>query len=136
MIGRIVPSAAILVSTLLLIATGGFAQTPTPQTPQYPIQVDANYFNTHTLPHLKYLALDLLSPDTKAALNREAEAVLSGNANAIGAASTIVSVPRWPGSFAFDGPVQPFVMVGNFPQTTSRTFINTQLVPISLVFDG
>ena len=42
--------------------------------------------------------MDLLSPDTKTALNREAEAVLAG------AASTIVSVPRWPGSFAFDGP--------------------------------
>jgi hypothetical protein len=136
MIGRVVPSAAILVSTLLLIATGGFAQTPTPQNPKYPTQVDANYLNTHTLPHPKYLALDLLSPNTKTALNREAEAVLSGNANAIGAASTIVSIPRWPGSFAFDGPVQPFIMAGNFPHFTSTTFIKTQLVPISLVFDG
>jgi hypothetical protein len=27
-------------------------------------------------------------------------------------------------------------MVGNFPQTTGKTFINVQLVPIKLVFDG
>ena len=135
MIGRIVPSVAILVSTLLLVATGGFAQTPTPQNPKYPIQVDANYFNTHTLPHPKYLALDLLSPNTKTALNREAEAVLSGNANAIGAVSTIISIPRFSGSFT-SGPVQPFIMVGNLPQTTGKTIIKTQLVPISLVFDG
>jgi hypothetical protein len=125
-----------VVSMLLLVATGSFAQTATSQNPKYPIQVDASYLKTHPLPHLKYLALDLLSPDTKEALNREADAALSGNANAIGAASTIVSVPRWPGSFAFDGPVQPFIMVGNLPQTTGKTFINTQLVPISLVFDG
>ena len=135
MIRHIVPSVGIFVSALLLLATGGFAGTPTPQSPQYPIQVDAND-KTHRLAHLKYLALDLLSPDTKTALTREAEAVLSGNANAIGAASTIVSVPRWPGSFAFDGPVQPFIMVGNSPQTTGKTFINTQIVPISLIFDG
>ena len=135
MIGRIVPTAAILVSTLLLIATGGFAQTPTPQIPKYPIQVDANYFKTHIPPSPKYLALDLLSPDTKTALNREAQAALSGNANAIGAASTIVSIPRFSGSFT-SGPVQPFIMVGNPPPTTGKTLIKTQLVPISLVFDG
>ena len=135
MIGRIVPTAAILVSTLLLIATGGFAQTPTPQIPKHPIQVDANYFNTHTLPHPKYLALDLLSPNAKTALNREAQAALSGNANGFGAASTIISIPRFSGSFT-SGPVQPFMMVGNSPQTTGKTSIKTQLVPISLVFDG
>jgi hypothetical protein len=69
-------------------------------------------------------------------LNREAEAALSGNANAVQALSTIVSVPRWSGAFSFDGPVQPFIMVGNSPQTTGKTFINAQLVPITLIFDG
>ena len=85
--------------------------------------------------YLRYLTPDLLLADTKRALNREAEAAVTGNPNTI-ETSAIASVPRWSGAFAFDGPVQPFIMVGNFPQTSGKTFINVQLVPIKLVFDG
>jgi hypothetical protein len=51
MIRHIAASMAIFVSTLLLVATGGFAGTPTPQNPKYPIQVDANDLKAHRLPH-------------------------------------------------------------------------------------
>jgi hypothetical protein len=133
---RIHVNVTVLVSTLLL-AANCFGQAPASQTPRYPTQVDANYTSTHQAPHPKYLALDLLSPSIKATLNSEAEEAVAGNPSAIGAASSIVTIPVWAGSYSFDGPVQsPFVMVGNFPKVTSRTFINTQLVPISLVFDG
>ena len=135
MVRLVLASVVISVSTLL-IAAAGFAEPPTPQNPTYPIQLGASDLRTPLFPHLRYLTLDLLSSDTKTALNREAEAALSGNANAVQALSTIVSVPRWSGAFPFDGPVQPFIMVGNSPQTTGKTFINAQLVPITLVFDG
>jgi hypothetical protein len=130
---RIHVNVTALVSTLLL-AANCFAQASASQTPRYPTQVDVA---SHPTFHQKYLALDLLSPSTKAALNHEAAEAVAGNRDAVGAASTFVTIPRWAGSYAFDGPIQsPFLMVGNFPKVTSRTFIKTQLVPISLVFDG
>lgn len=129
----ILASVMILLSALL-IAVDGFAQMPALQNPKYPTQLDAN-LSSPLFPHLRYLTPDLLSADTKSALNREAEAAVTGNPNTI-ETSAIASVPRWSGAFAFDGPVQPFIMVGNSPQTTGKTFINVQLVPIKLVFDG
>ena len=119
-----IPTSVVISLSTLLIAVAGLAQTL-----KYPTQLDANDLKTPLFPHLKYLTPDLLSPDTKRALNREAEASLTGNPNAI-EAPAITSVQRWSGAFAFDGPVQPFTMVGNFPQTTGKTFINVQLVPI------
>jgi hypothetical protein len=131
---RPILASAMIPLPALLIAVASFAQTPTLQNPRYPIQLDANV-SAPLFPHLKYLTPDLLSAETKRALNREVEAAVTGNPNSI-EASAIASVPRWSGSFAFDGPVQPFIMVGSFPQTTGKTFVNVQLVPIKLVFDG
>src|SRR6202007_286968 len=87
--------------SVLLTAAEGFAQPPTSRNSEYPIQIGAEGPKTPVISHLRYLTLDLFPPDTKAALNHEAEAALSANASATETASTIVSVPRWSGAFAF-----------------------------------
>jgi hypothetical protein len=48
-----------------------------------------------------------------------------------------VTIPLWQASVSFAGPVQnPFTMVGRSPQFGGTTAITTQLLPITVVFQG
>ncbi|HKF20005.1 MAG TPA: hypothetical protein VKE93_00475 [Candidatus Angelobacter sp.] len=48
----------------------------------------------------------------------------------------IASVPHFSGSFDFAGTNFPFTMVGSKPQSGRSTTIPTQLIPVTLYFDG
>jgi hypothetical protein len=48
----------------------------------------------------------------------------------------IASVPHFSGSFAFGGRDFPFTMVGDKPQSGHSTTIRTQLIAVTLFFDG
>jgi hypothetical protein len=118
-------------SGLLLVATSSSAQlTPLEPPPEYqfPTQVNANDVKT-LVPEVRSLALSGLSDETKTALAAEAK----------GAALElpVTSIARWFGSFSFHGRVVvPFTMVGGAPGSGGTTFIGTQLIPLSLIFDG
>lgn len=48
----------------------------------------------------------------------------------------VVSVPHFTSSFAFQGKTFPFTVVGRTPQTGQTAHIPTQIIPISLYFEG
>jgi hypothetical protein len=48
----------------------------------------------------------------------------------------VVSVPNFSSSFTFNGTVFPFTMVGRAPEKGGTTQVKTQIIPISLFFDG
>jgi hypothetical protein len=48
----------------------------------------------------------------------------------------VVSVPHFTGSFPFEGRTFPFTVVGNTPKAGGTTQIPTQLVAVSLLFEG
>jgi hypothetical protein len=48
----------------------------------------------------------------------------------------IASVPVFSNSFAFEGKTYPFTVVGSKPQAGGTTQISTQLLPVSLFFEG
>ena len=46
------------------------------------------------------------------------------------------SVPHFSGSFAFEGKTFPYTIVGSRPQAGGTTVIPTQVIPVSLLFEG
>ncbi|HEY6348641.1 MAG TPA: hypothetical protein VI636_04445 [Candidatus Angelobacter sp.] len=66
----------------------------------------------------------------------EASNKTSDPANAMVRADQIISVPHFTSSFAFQGKTFPFTVVGQIPQTGQTARVPTQIVPISLYFEG
>ncbi|HKD80323.1 MAG TPA: hypothetical protein VKH81_11565 [Candidatus Angelobacter sp.] len=48
----------------------------------------------------------------------------------------VSSIPHFSGSFALDGTAYPYTMVGNKPQAGGTTEIATDIIPISMFFEG
>jgi hypothetical protein len=61
---------------------------------------------------------------------------MSQSAYAVLARDQIVSVPHFASSFAFQGRTFSFTVVGQAPQKAQTTRIPTQIIPISLYFEG
>ena len=66
----------------------------------------------------------------------EASNKMSESANAVLARDRVISVPHFSGSFDFQGKTFPFTVVGQAPQKGQSTHIATQIIPISLYFEG
>src|SRR5215470_18749603 len=66
----------------------------------------------------------------------EASNKMSETANAGLVRDRVLSVPHFSGSFAFQGKTFPFTVVGQSPQSGQSTHIATQIIPISLYFEG
>jgi hypothetical protein len=47
----------------------------------------------------------------------------------------LLSVPYFSGSFTLNGTTYPYTMVGRDPHRSATTFVNTSLLPVSIVFD-
>jgi len=66
----------------------------------------------------------------------EASNKISAMANTELARDHVISVPHFHSSFAFQGSAFSFTVVGNSPTNGQTTSIPTQIVPITLFFDG
>jgi chitinase len=71
-----------------------------------------------------------------AQLKFEATSKLSADARIAVKQDRIASVPHFSGSFASQGVAFPYTIVGSKPQAGGTTEIPTQLIPISLLFEG
>jgi hypothetical protein len=61
---------------------------------------------------------------------------VSAMANLALAQGRVISVPHFNSTFAFQGKTFPFTVVGDNPKNSGITTIPTQIVPITLFFDG
>jgi hypothetical protein len=61
---------------------------------------------------------------------------MSAAARAAMRLNNLVTVPHFSGSFSFQGRPFPFTMVGGDPRQAETTTIKTQIIPISMSFEG
>ncbi len=110
-----------VVWTVLLLSGAGWAQSA------FKLKLPATISNIHELgvEQVKFLRMNKMSLGARAALNRESALL-----------PLIASVPHWSGSFVYQGTLYPYTMVGTAPQTGAFTYVPTQMIPISMFFDG
>ena len=94
-------------------------EAPTPPETHTPAEVEDNFLQV-----------------SGAQAHFEASNKMSETANAGLGRNRVISVPHFSGSFAFQGKTFPFTVVGQSPQSGQSTHIATQIIPISLYFEG
>ena len=119
------PAVLLFVSTIGFAQ--GFAQAPAPQPDQslkQPIDVDDNF-------------LQGLGAKPQFGIEAEKTAMaMSEAAKQAQQQNRISSVPTFTKSFTFQGQSFPFTMVGRAPERGATTKVETQLIPISMFFEG
>ncbi|HEV2988929.1 MAG TPA: hypothetical protein VG759_10835 [Candidatus Angelobacter sp.] len=114
-------SAFLLLSLLLAAPIVSPAQTPDSQ---QPLEVDDNFLqNIGAAPQFGIEA-------EKTAMSMSEAAKLAQQQN------RVLSVPTFNKSFVFQGKTFPFTMVGKAPERGETTRVETQLIPISMFFEG
>jgi hypothetical protein len=114
-------STFLLLSLLVAVSIASSAQTPDSQ---QPLDVDDNFLqNLGAAPQFGIEA-------EKTAMTLSDAAKLAQQQN------RIVSVPTFNKSFTFQGKTFPFTMVGRPPERGETTSVETQLIPISMFFEG
>ncbi|HLJ27067.1 MAG TPA: hypothetical protein VKY85_10195 [Candidatus Angelobacter sp.] len=110
----------LLMLALLLTATAGLAQQAAPVlNTRAPVEVEDNFLQA-----------------SGAQAHFEASNKMSDQANLFLAQDRIISVPHFNNSFAFQGKPFRYTVVGHNPRNNQTTTIPTQIVPISLFFEG
>lgn len=104
-------------AVLWLLHGYGFAQSA-PADASQPIEATGGFLQREGA-QPKFEAVSKLSPDARAALKE----------------GRIFSVPSFSGSFAWQGNIYPYTIVGGKPQAGGTTEIPVQLIPISLLFE-
>jgi len=111
---------------LLLISMAGFAQAPATQAAQapdiqnvQPTDVDETFMQDMGV-KVEFETTNKTSSTTRAAMQQ----------------NRIVSVPTFTSSFTFQNQTFPFTMVGRNPRRGDTTRVETQLIPISMFFEG
>ncbi|HWZ46372.1 MAG TPA: hypothetical protein VNW97_23065 [Candidatus Saccharimonadales bacterium] len=66
----------------------------------------------------------------------EASSKMSAAARAAMQQNNLLTVPHFSGSFSYQGRPFPFLMVGGDPHQSATTTIKTQIIPISMSFEG
>lgn len=124
---KVVRHASFLLALVLLFSLASLAQTPgqaAEQGPQQPIDVDDNFLQSQgAAPQFGIEA-------EKTAMTMSDAAKLAQQQN------RVLSVPSFSKSFSFQGKTYPFTMVGGAPERGETTKIDTQLIPISMFFEG
>lgn len=104
---------------LLALTCACFAQAPPPENPRLPAEAEPQFLTTQgALPRI------------------ESASKISDGARTAVSQQRIFSVPHFNGSFANNGRTVTYTIVGARPQDGGSTVVPTQLLPISLVFDG
>lgn len=106
-------------AALLLVAALCAAQSAHPEKAQPPMDGDGAFLASQgAQPRFEFASK--LSDDAALALRQQ----------------RLSSVPYFSGSFAFEGKTFPYTVVGAKPQDGGTTLVPTQLIPVSLLFDG
>ncbi len=117
-----VRSLVCLGSAVLFFSALMFAQAGSAVVPRRPTKI----FSVNELgAKVRFARRNRMSPNSKSALMTEAAAQ-----------PAIRSIPHWSGSFTYNGQSYPYVMAGGAPRAGGRTRIGTDLIPISMIFDG
>lgn len=124
---RVSRSSIFLLAVLLFISIAGLAQAPAPQPDEalkQPVEVDDNF-------------LQGLGAKPQFGIEAEKTAMsMSEAAKRAQEQNRILSVPAFTKSFTFQGQTFPFTMVGRDPERGETTRVETQLIPISMFFEG
>lgn len=124
---KVSPYTHLLLALLLLFSLACWAQAPAQtadQGAQQPVDVDDNF-------------LQSLGAAPQFGIEAEKTAMsMSDTAKLAQQQNRILSVPTFSKSFAFQGKSYPFTMVGGVPERGETTRIDTQLIPISMFFEG
>lgn len=104
---------------LLLVSALAVAQTRAPEVLQLPTDTEGGFLSTQGA-QPKYEVAGKMSPEAELALQQQ----------------RVISVPHYSGSFPFEGRTFPFTTVGSKPQAGGTTEIATQILPITLLFEG
>lgn len=112
----------LLLALLLMTAHAAWAQAP----------LDNAVAETHTPAEVEDNFLQV----SGAQAHFEASNKMSEPVNATLRRDQIISVPHFTSSFAFQGKTFSYTVVGQAPQRGQTTRISTQLIPISLYFEG
>ncbi len=119
--------ASCLLTLLLFFSLGSLAQAPGQagdQGPQQPIDVDDNF-------------LQSLGAAPQFGIEAEKTTMtLSDAAKLAQQQNRTLSVPTFSKSFSFQNKTYPFTMVGGAPERNETTKIDTQIIPISMFFEG
>lgn len=116
-----------LLAFLLLVSLASLAQAPgapPDQASEQPVDVDDNFLQS--LGAAPQFGIEA----EKTAMSMSDAAKLAQQQN------RIVSVPTFNKSFTFQGKNFPFTMVGKPPERGETTRVETQLIPISMFFEG
>ena len=110
----------LMLTALLLASIAGLAQVPdSPMEMRAPAEVEDNFLQA-----------------SGAQAHFEASNKMSELANMVLASDRVISVPHFNSSFAFQSKTFPFTVVGRNPKNGQTTTIPTQIIPISLFFEG
>lgn len=106
-------------AALLFVSALCAAQSVQPEKPQRPTDADGAFLASQgAQPRFEFASK--LSDSAALALREQ----------------RLSSVPHFSGSFAFEGKTFPYTIVGASPQAGGTTRIPTQIIPVSLLFDG
>ena len=128
LITRWATTLAVLLAASLSMPAACLAQSADADTPRKPAEpdisrkaaeADAQFLFTQGA-HPRFESASKVSPEAEAAIRQQ----------------RIFSVPHFSGSFASDGRTVPYTIVGARPQSGGTTQIPTQILPISMIFDG
>jgi chitinase len=108
-----------LLASALLLAPATFGQSAPAEGPTVPIDAE-NGFLQNQGAQPRFQSASKISPDTLAAVLQQ----------------RVASVPHFSGSFLAEGRTFPFTLVGAPPRAGGTTQIPTQIVAVSLLFEG
>lgn len=104
---------------LLLISAGARGQSVQPQKTQVPVEADSAFLASQGAQQ-RFEFASKISDDSAIALRQQ----------------RLSSVPFFHGSFLSNGSTFSYTVVGSKPQDGAATTISTQLLPISMLFEG
>src|SRR6185437_11861412 len=108
-----------LLFLLLLVSAGVWGQSVQPQKGQVPAEADSAFLASQGAQQ-RFEFASKISDDSVLALRQQ----------------RLSSVPFFHGSFLSNGSTFPYTVVGTKPQDGATTTIPTQLLPISMLFEG
>src|ERR1051325_8633841 len=103
---------------LFVLLMSSIGSTQQPANKRLPIDVNPNFMNDIARP--QFSAKNQMSLTAKAAMSQ----------------NRVVTVPTFSSSFKFQGQTFPFTMVGRAPQRGDTTRVETQLIAVSMFFEG
>jgi hypothetical protein len=109
-----------LLASCLFVNPAAFGQQNPAKPTRQPLAVDSAFF-TSLHSKAKHMSFNKLSASTNAATQQQDP--------------RIVSVPNFTRSFTFGGQTFPYTMVGQDPAKEQTTFVPTQYIPMSFLFD-